>query len=333
MVDQDDRTLVTVIGGYLGAGKTTLVNHVLRTADERVAVLVNDFGDVNIDAELIESQDGDTISLANGCICCSLVDGLAAALETIGNLSPRPERLVIEASGVADPASIAAYGHGPGYALDAVVVVADAETVQTKSKDKYVGDTIRGQLRAGDILLLNKSDLVSDERLADLREWMTTAAPQAVVVNTVQAEVGHEVLFGRVPAGVGQSGGTTGNTTAEPMGGKGDRPGHDHHADGHDHDHDPEQLFTSWTWQSADPIGRDTVESLMEALPDDVIRVKGVLVVKDRQDKLMVLQRVGRRWSLQPGRPMPSDPTSRLVFIGLAGAIDDRWLTTQLQAS
>ncbi len=79
---------VTVIGGYLGAGKTTLVNHILRTADERIAVLVNDFGDINIDEDLIASQDGDTISLANGCICCSLVDGFSAALATITALDP-----------------------------------------------------------------------------------------------------------------------------------------------------------------------------------------------------------------------------------------------------
>ncbi len=88
----DDNISVTVIGGYLGAGKTTLVNHILRTADARVAVIVNDFGDINIDEDLIESKDGDTLSLANGCICCSLVDGFASALATIRDLIRHPRR-------------------------------------------------------------------------------------------------------------------------------------------------------------------------------------------------------------------------------------------------
>ncbi|MGB1631737.1 MAG: GTP-binding protein, partial [Acidimicrobiales bacterium] len=83
---------VTVVGGYLGAGKTTLLNHLLTVADERVAVLVNDFGSLDIDAQLLDRGDGSTVTLPNGCICCSLVDGLAAALDDIAELDPRPER-------------------------------------------------------------------------------------------------------------------------------------------------------------------------------------------------------------------------------------------------
>ena len=98
---------VSVIGGYLGAGKTTLVNHILREASERVAVMVNDFGEINIDETLIDSSNENTISLTNGCICCSLVDGFATALESVLSFRPRPTRLVIEASGVADPGTIA----------------------------------------------------------------------------------------------------------------------------------------------------------------------------------------------------------------------------------
>ena len=124
---------VSVLGGYLGAGKTTLLNHLLATADSRVAVLVNDFGDINIDEALIESSNGDTLALSNGCICCSLIDGFTGALATIRELDPRPERLLIEASGVADPATVAAWGHSPGFSLDATVVVVDSETIQAKA--------------------------------------------------------------------------------------------------------------------------------------------------------------------------------------------------------
>ncbi|MEL7156360.1 MAG: GTP-binding protein, partial [Actinomycetota bacterium] len=163
------RIPVTVIGGYLGSGKTTLVNHLLRGADERIAVLVNDFGSVNIDADLIESQDGETLRLANGCICCSLAEGFAAALDTVLELDPRPDRLVLEASGVADPAAVAAYGHGPGLLLDAVVVVVDGETVRAQAADGYLAQTIDGQLRAADVLVANKLDLVPEEERADHR--------------------------------------------------------------------------------------------------------------------------------------------------------------------
>jgi hypothetical protein len=104
---------VTIIGGYLGAGKTTLINALL-AADHgrRLAVLVNDFGAVNIDVELIERHDGETISLTNGCICCSIADSLGESLDQVLALEPRPDQIVIEASGVADPAAIAGYGQG-----------------------------------------------------------------------------------------------------------------------------------------------------------------------------------------------------------------------------
>ena len=113
---------VTVLGGYLGAGKTTLLNNLLTVADERVAILVNDFGELDIDARLLDRGDGNTVTLPNGCICCSLVDGLSAALDDLAELEPAPQRLVIEASGVADPAGIAAYCHRRPYRLDLVVV-------------------------------------------------------------------------------------------------------------------------------------------------------------------------------------------------------------------
>lgn len=315
----EQKTAVTVIGGYLGAGKTTLVNHVLRSADSRVAVLVNDFGDVNIDADLIKRQDGDTIELANGCICCSLVDGLAAAMNSISELAVQPERLVIEASGVADPASIAAYGHGPGFTLDAVVVVVDAETVRARAVDKYVGDTVRSQIKSGHIILVNKLDLLSEEAAEEVKTWVAGLNPEALIVSTVNAEVAPELLFGQTPAG-GRA--TSADATTDE-----DASGHRHP---HDHRHD--EVFASWTWQSDVPLPRAKVEALMEAMPDTVMRAKGLLMIDERSDKIMLLQRVGRRWTLLPHGPMPDKPVAQLVTIGLVGAIDDRWLADQLQS-
>jgi G3E family GTPase len=308
--------IVTVIGGYLGAGKTTLVNHILRTADRRVAVLVNDFGDVDIDADLIESADGDTISLANGCICCSLVDGFAAALNTIKELDPVPQRLVIEASGVADPASVAAYGHGPGLALDAVVVLVDAETVRRRAVDKYVGDTVLGQLRSADIVVMNKLDLIDEDAAAETRAWLRSAAPEAAIIDARNSEVESSVLFG---AGGGRSGSPP---ALSPDSARTAGPAAD--------------IFQSWTWTSDAAVERARIDSLMAALPDDIVRAKGLIRVIDRSEhggpasRTMILQRVGRRWTLVPAADGSDVAISRCVFIGMRSAIDERWLDQHL---
>lgn len=285
---------VTVIGGYLGAGKTTLVNHVLQSSEERVAVLVNDFGDINIDAALIESRDGDTLSLANGCICCSLVDGFAAALATVRSFDPAPARLVIEASGVADPAAVAAYGHAPGLALDATVVMVDAETIRTRADDIYVGDVVRAQLRAADIIVLNKIDLVDSTSAEATEAWVRGEAPHAGIVASVQAQVDPAVLFG---ASTGRR--RTADAQAAPA---------------------AHEVFESWTWQRETAIGRDRLVEFVESLPAGVVRGKGVVSLAGSEGAPMVFQLVGRRWTLRPHHD-PDAPGSRLVFIGRPGAL------------
>ncbi len=318
---------VTVIGGYLGAGKTTLVNHLLRTAGERLAVLVNDFGEIDIDADLIESDDGETISLANGCICCSLVDGFAAALDTVRSIEPRPDRLVIETSGVADPATVAAYGHGPGLALDAVVVVVDAETIRQRATDRYVGETVVGQLGSADVVVVNKVDLVDEREAASVVAWVSERADGAVVVAVTDSQVDPVVLFGREPSRAH----LRDTTAAAP------------HQQADDD-------YESWSWSSDGGVQRDRVEALMDALPETVVRAKGLLWIDDgsatgdsttscepcvdgggsRAERREVLQRVGRRWSLRPATTDLDGTGSRLVVIGLRGAIDDGWLAAQL---
>ena len=156
---------LTVIGGYLGAGKTTLLNQLLRhNAGRRLAVLVNDFGSINIDAALITQHDGETMSLTNGCICCSLANGFLTALTQLKERPEPPEHIIVEASGVADPLKIGQYGHLPGFRLDGVIVLADAETVRRRARDSYVGRTVIRQLQGADVLILTKPDLVSGDR-------------------------------------------------------------------------------------------------------------------------------------------------------------------------
>ena len=198
MSAQAARIPVTVIGGYLGAGKTTLVNHLLRNAGgRRLAILVNDFGALPIDADLIEAQSDDLISIAGGCVCCSFGSDLMGALMKIASRTPAPDHVLLEASGVALPGSVArSVALIAACSIDGVVVLADAETVVARAADRYMGDTITRQLAEADLVLLNKIDLVASTQFDALRSWVAKAAPQARLIEAERGEVPVEVMFG-----------------------------------------------------------------------------------------------------------------------------------------
>ena len=260
----EQRIPVTIIGGYLGAGKTTLVNHVLRNSNERVAVIVNDFGEISIDEDLIAAAEGDKLTLANGCICCSLADGFAAALNTVRSAEVPPDRLLIEASGVADPAQVAAYGHTPGLRLDAVVVLADAEQVRRLADDRWVADTVRGQLAAADLLVLNKIDLLANATDLDaLSNWLAELAGQAAVVRTSRAAVPIDLLFGPQPEEDAASAleRLTPDSNDAPAAPTAD------------------DLFESQTVVLDAPVPMLAIEALLADLPEGVARLKGLVQV------------------------------------------------------
>ena len=302
------RTPVTVIGGYLGAGKTTLVNHILRTATERIAVIVNDFGEINIDADLIESDssgvpDG-VLALANGCICCSLVDGFASALDSIAQLPVPPDRLVIEASGVSDPAQVAAYCHGPGLSLEAIVVLADTETIRERIDDVYVGQTVAQQLDAAHIIVLTKPDMVEPDVVEATSTWVRSRWPEAILSTARDGDVELEVLFGQHD--------DLGELDRREQPGRDDtRRVRSLDSDDQHSDHG----FHTWYVEPDGPSTRVEIESLMQSLPDEVIRAKGIVWLDEVPERQMVLQRVGKRWTLVRGQPWVDAPRSRIVFI------------------
>src|SRR4051794_21239372 len=184
------RLPLTLIGGYLGAGKTTLVNHLLREAGgRRLAVLVNEFGDLPIDADLIEARGDNLISIAGGCICCSFGSDLVTALLALKE-RPDIDQIVVETSGVALPGSIVqAMALLPGLDIDGVIVVADAETIEQRSRDQYMSDTVLRQLAEADLVLLNKIDLVNEPQARHLASWLAGEAPQARIVPVQNARV------------------------------------------------------------------------------------------------------------------------------------------------
>lgn len=297
---------LTVIGGYLGAGKTTLLNHLLRNSrGRRIAVLVNDFGSINIDAELIERQEGETIQLANGCICCSLAQGLVAALTQVASHLPRPEHVVIEASGVSDPVKIAQYGHLPPFALDGVVVLADAETVRARARDKYVGTSVLRQLRGADLIVLNKADLVAAEQLAVVHTWLGSVAPNARVIEAAHGLVAPALLL---DLGGGRAAGD---------------------ARGHEGEH---AAYATWSFvDDGAPLDGDRLRAVVAALPPGVVRGKGVLWLRERPERRTIFQLVGRRFELEAGEDWGATiPGSRLVLIGTPGSIEPERLGADL---
>ena len=235
----------TVLGGYLGAGKTTLLNHVLKNSGgRRYALLINDFGDINIDAELVTSQDDQQINLANGCVCCNLSDGFYEALETLKALDPAPEHIIVEASGVADVYNLGQYGLTNDLTLDGVIVMADAETIKQKANDKYVAQTIRRQLSNADLIVLNKIDLVDDTDA--LSTWLREFH-DGPILPAIRAHVPIEALFG-----------------------------FEHSEQGHEHKHDHEH-YASWSIQSEQAFTREQIEAFVTSLGPDVVRCKGIL--------------------------------------------------------
>ena len=188
---------VTVIGGYLGAGKTTLVNHILRNANGlRIAVAVNDFGALPIDRDLIMAEDGDMLTLANGCVCCAFGDDLLGGLAA---LSAREgiDHVLVEASGVALPGAIArALPLMAGVRREATLVLVDAETIRAQAVDKYMGDTIVRQLADADLVVVNKTDLVAAADLPRLEDWLAMQAPRASIVEARFGAIAPDIALG-----------------------------------------------------------------------------------------------------------------------------------------
>ncbi len=286
---------VTVIGGFLGAGKTTLVNHVLQGDHGlKIAVLVNDFGAVNIDAALITSSEGGVYSLANGCVCCGLNQGLVEQLEELLERPGSFDHMVIEASGVADPARImdtVRYARFAGrLQADAVVVLVDlAGFDQAMTAAPGLAET---QLDAADLVVLNKADLVP---LSQIEAWRKRWQwPGMRVITAVDARVPFDFLFAGQQTGADRA---------------------------HDHAHAHEQPV-SRTWRSSAPVDLEALAAVLKSLPPAVYRAKGF--VRDSQGRQLAVQVVGTRVTVVPVGPGASSvgDGSILVLIGFGADAD-----------
>ena len=290
---------VTVIGGYLGAGKTTMVNHLLRhAAGRRIAILVNEFGDLPIDEDLIEVEGEDMIAISGGCICCSFGSDLTAALIKLSELTPPPDHVVIEASGVAMPGTVAlSISILPGFPLGGVVVLADGERVQAQAEDDYIGDTILRQLSDADVIIHSKTDLQPNERAIEAVEtWLQAMAPQAKVVPTAQGRVPTDIILGLT------------SPNAKPQASR--------HADAG---------YESLTFREIPPCVPEYLAQKLATGTYGVIRAKGFL--RDFEGGSWVIQTVGRRFEAQRSHKL--EPGG-VVCIGRRGELDSAALEALL---
>jgi G3E family GTPase len=202
------RVPLTFVGGYLGAGKTTVINEVLAQATRPIAVIVNDVGAVNIDARLIRRRRGDTIELVDGCVCCSSIDGMGAAFDQIRGRPEPPDHVLVELSGLADPRRMVLWGNSAGFVLDGVVVVTAADQLVSRTLPEWLGAQLDDQLSQADLIVLTKTDLVSADLVAAATLRLSQLAPGVpVVVRSVEAAptgaIGRLLaLGGRHPGGV-----------------------------------------------------------------------------------------------------------------------------------
>ncbi len=306
---------VTILTGFLGAGKTTLINHILNGDHGlRVAILVNDFGALNIDADLITRVDSDVINLANGCVCCTIRDDLVDATLTALNRPEKPEYVLLEASGVANPASIAQTFHNPGLdellQLESILCVVDAEQVFAAPE---LMELKIFQMACADLVILNKVDLVDRDQISKITAWLDERFSRYRLVEAEHGDVPLPVLLA-----VGRFGPTRGEAAAVR------RPAVRLEPDAHLRAGGEElsARFDTWCYETHRPLSLEALRAAASNLSPSIYRAKGVVCSTEAPRHRAVLQVVGRRvevmigdeWDVRP-------PQTRIVVIGAPRAV------------
>jgi G3E family GTPase len=272
------RTPITLVTGPLGSGKTTLLRHILATRAAKIAIVMNEFGEIAIDTKVIKGKNVRIAELGGGCVCCSLLGEFEAAVtEIIEKIEP--EIIVVETTGLAEPEALAFNIQEalPQCRLDGVVSVIDADML---IRFPELGHTTRLQIEGADILLLNKIDLVDAKQIEPLKTKLHGINRTATIVRTERCRIDPELLFG-----IGRD-----RNIAAPQ-----------------HEHQPE--FESFTFSSDKTFSRDCFERFADTVLANVVRAKGFVRFADGAQ---LFNFVAGRWELEP---FESDETE-LVFIG-----------------
>ena len=335
---------VTVITGFLGSGKTTLIRHLMQNpGGKRLAVIVNEFGDVGVDGDILKScaipecPAENILELANGCICCTVADDFIPTIEALMALSPRPEHILIETSGFALPKPLLKAFDWPDIrsriTVDGVIALADAEAVaagrfapnidaveaQRAADDSLdhetpLSEVFEDQISCADLILLTKPDLAGADGIARAKNIIAAEAPRPLpVVEVAEGVVDPRVILGLEAA-------AEDDMDARPS----------HHDAPHDHDHED---FDSIVVELNEVQNPETLAQRIEQLAKEqnILRVKGYAAVQDKPMRLLV-QAVGSRVRTQFDRPwLPQEPRAgRLVVIGEHDNINRKAIETTL---
>lgn len=317
---------VTILTGFLGAGKTTLLNHILSAKHgHRIAVIENEFGEVDVDSDLVMASDEEIFQVANGCICC-VVDVRNDLVRILQKLLERQEQfdhILVETSGLADPTPVAATFFmdnevAKKVVLDGVVTLVDAVHVVPHLDDPALANHDNQavqQIVVADRILLNKADLVPSTQLAELEQRIRGLNSVAPILRTVQAQVDLRQILGL------QSFESDALAMTDPgfLDDEHVCDEHCHHAHApHSHSHDPSVTSVSLLFYQPLDAGRvmQSLQDLLAVCGDDIFRVKGILQVQG-DERRHVLQGVHRILELKPSLPWWDEkPASKIVFIG-----------------
>ncbi|MFA6267417.1 MAG: GTP-binding protein [Pseudolabrys sp.] len=319
---------VTVLTGYLGAGKTTLLNRILTEPHgQKFAVIVNEFGEIGIDNDLVVDADEEVFEMNNGCICCTVRGDLVRIIDGLMRRKGKFDAIIVETTGLADPAPVAQTffmdeNVGAKTRLDAVVTVADAKWLKDRLKD---APEAKNQIAFADVIVLNKTDLVSPAELDEVEARIRAINPYAKLHRTTRAQVDIKDVLGRNAFDLDRI------LEIEPEFLTADDHDHDHHHDhGHDHGHHHhghglkhyhDEDMQSISLSTDKPLNPDKffpwVQELVQTEGKDILRSKGILSFKD-DDERFVFQGVHmildgdhqRKWKDDEAR------LSRIVFIG-----------------
>jgi G3E family GTPase len=319
---------VTVLTGYLGAGKTTLLNRILtENHGKRYAVIVNEFGEIGIDNDLIIGADEEVFEMNNGCICCTVRGDLVRILEGLMKRKGKFDAIIVETTGLADPAPVAqtffvdedVQAHAR---LDAVVTVADAKWLSDRLKD---APEAKNQIAFADVIVLNKTDLVTAPELAEVEARIRAINPYAKLHRTTRAQVKIEDVLDRGAFDLDRI------LEIEPAFLEADDHDHDHHDHGHDHHHHHghdhglkhyhDEEMQSLSLRSDKPLDPSTfmpwLQDLMAKEGGKILRSKGIISFAG-DDERYVFQGVHMMLEGDHQRPWKDDEKreSRLVFIG-----------------
>jgi G3E family GTPase len=329
---------VTILTGFLGAGKTTLLNRILNgNHGLRVAVLVNDFGSINIDAELVVGVESNVISLANGCVCCTIRDDLIeTVMETIGR-PERPEYILLEASGVAEPSGIAMTFNTTSFRdrirLDSILCVVDAEQVFGAPEAKELK---LFQMACADMIILNKVDLVDRDHVSRIREWLDNHFHRYRLIETSHCDVPLEILLsvGRFdPARRDGHAPLEEDRCTDPRCYHGHPPSVHSQLEEETGSHARRsKAFSTWSYETDRPFSIEALREAASKLPANIYRAKGVIYTADEPDRRTILQVVGRRVDISLENEWGDrSPRTQIVAIGAPGAIDQEWLRERFE--